>query len=142
MRKLCFLSVMILTLALDAFAQVRTITGKILDESGQPVIGAAVIAKESGKGTVADIDGLFKIEVATSDKTLVFNSIGYTTVEVGIAGSVNDVLTVVLKETAINLDESVVVGYGEFSRRSITSSIAKLSGDELADKTVPLRRKP
>lgn len=112
MRKLCFLSVMILTLALDAFAQVRTITGKILDESGQPVIGAAVIAKESGKGTVADIDGLFKIEVATSDKTLVFNSIGYTTVEVGIAGSVNDVLTVVLKETAINLDESVVVGYG------------------------------
>lgn len=136
MRKLCFLSVMILALALDAFAQVRTISGKILDESGQPVIGAAVIAKESGKGAVADIDGLFRIEIATSDKTLVFNSIGYTTVEIGIADAWKDGMTVVLKETAINLDESVVVGYGEFSRRSITSSIAKLNGDELADKTV------
>lgn len=127
----------LLLLPLQVVAQdIRTISGKIVDNNGEPLIGAGVLIKNTTRGTISDLDGMFTIEIEKGDNTLVFSSIGFESVEFDVSKIPSKNFTVTLSTSSINLDEVVVVGYGEFSRKSITSSIAKLNGDELQDKSI------
>lgn len=139
MRKVTALIIALAISILTMVAQTGpyTVKGKVVDEKGEPVIGAGIIIKQTSRGAVTDIDGNFSINILQGDKALEIKGIGYAPTEIPLPLSTpGESIVIRLKETAINLDESVVVGYGEFSRRSITSSVTKLDGDVLQDRSV------
>ena len=116
-----------------AFAQEeRTLKGNVVDQNGEPVVGAVVFIKGTTNGTSTDSNGAFKMFIPAGEIQIETHCIGYKTDERLITAKESNV-NITLREEAMNLDEVVVVGYGEFSRKSITSAIAKLDGDELAD---------
>ena len=82
----------------------------------------------SGKVTVSDLDGKFKLTVA-SDAILVISYIGFQSLEVKVGNRTN--LSVVLKEDHQLLDEVVVIGYGTMEKRAVTSSITSISSKDL-----------
>jgi iron complex outermembrane receptor protein len=113
-----------------AFAQDRTVTGKVTDsKDGSPVSGASVTVKGSRTGTSTKNDGTFSLSVPSSATTLVITSIGYEQQEVSIAGqSAVDVSFVA--SSGSNLNEVVVTGYGSSRKRDLTGSIASVKAKD------------
>ena len=106
-----------------------TVSGIILDDSGQPVIGAAVFQKgNSSVGVVSGLDGDYKLSVA-GDATLVVSCIGYKDAEVAVAGQ--SVVNVVLTTDSVLLEDAIVVGYGVASKKLVSSSIASVKMDNI-----------
>ncbi len=91
-----------------AFAQ-KAITGQVLDNLDEPIIGASILEKGTSNGTITDLDGNFNLSVA-NNATLVVSYIGYATQEIPVAGK--STFKIILKEDTEQLDEVVVVGYG------------------------------
>ncbi len=112
-----------------AQTQVR---GIVVDESGEPVIGATVQIKGTTQGTVSDMDGNFNLS-APAGGTLVISYVGMQTQEVPVSANVRVVLT---SDTEL-LDELIVVGYGTQRKRDVTSSISQIKGEDLASKASP-----
>lgn len=113
------------------FAQSKKVTGTVTGEDdGQSIPSVSVSLKGTKSGTQTDLRGNFSIEASLND-VLVFTYVGYLTQEVKVGNTNN--LKVVLKPASANLDEVVVVGYGTQNRRSVTSSIAKLDKEVLAN---------
>jgi TonB-linked SusC/RagA family outer membrane protein len=102
----------------------RTITGKVTDESGNPVANASVMVKETGTGVSTDASGNFSIAVEQKGKTLIFSFVGKGNEEKQIGNQT--VINASLKQEGKALDEVVVVAYGQQNRKSITGSVAKL----------------
>ena len=116
-----------------------TVSGIITDDSGQPVIGAAVFQKgNSSVGVVSGLDGDYKLSVA-GDATLVVSCIGYKDTEVAVAGQ--SVVNVVLTTDSVLLEDAVVVGYGVASKKLVSSSIAsvKMDGIERGAELDPMK---
>lgn len=113
----------------QGWAQPRTVNGKVFSETGEPLPGASVLVKGTTRGTQTNVDGQFTLE-ASPDDVLVFSFIGYLPQELTVGDQTN--LTVTLSPDVTNLDEVVIVGYGEQSRKSITSAISKLDDQVLA----------
>lgn len=109
----------------------KKITGKVLDQNGDPVIGANVVEKGTTNGSITDIDGHFTLSVAPNS-TLIFSFIGYATAELPVSGKTN--LTVTLREDTEILDEVVVVGYGTMKKKDLTGAVAAVKGDALASR--------
>ncbi len=105
------------------------LTGRIMDKSGQPVIGASVLVKGTVNGVIADIDGTFSITVSRGDD-LVFSSMGYLPYEYR-AGRLAYV-EITLEDDAELLEEAVAVGYGTTLRKNLTTSIATVKADEIS----------
>src|SRR6185503_4405990 len=93
-----------------ASALVLKVSGKVVDETGQPVPGVNVIEKGTTNGTVTDVSGAFSLNVQDDKSVLVFTFIGYTTQEV-LVGSTTD-FAINLRQDIKALEEVVVVGYG------------------------------
>ena len=93
-----------------SFSESRTITGKVTDETGNPLAGVSVSIKGTATGTVTDVKGSYQISVADNDKILIFSFTGYITAEELISGK--NVINVGMKSEVITMDEMVVVGYG------------------------------
>jgi len=89
-----------------------------------PLIGVSVQVKGTTTGTTTDLDGKYSLEIDSGNDTLVFSYIGYQTTEVPVAG--RNLVDVILSESASQLDEVVIVGYGTESRAKLTTSVAKL----------------
>lgn len=124
------ISFLIILLGTGFISAQRMISGSVTDESGAPLIGANIQAKEaSGIGGITEIDGSFKLEIPSTVKTLVFSYAGYTTKEVEVGTS--DVINVTLSEGKL-LDEIVVVGYGTQRKSDLTGSIASIKGGDVA----------
>ncbi len=96
------------------------IKGSVVDKTGMPLPGASVIEKGTSNGVTTDFDGDFKINVSKENTILVVSFLGYLPQEVTVT-STSD-LKIVLKENAENLDEVLVVAYGEQSKSSFTGS--------------------
>lgn len=108
--------------------------GRIVDETGEPVIGANVVVKGSTNGTITDVDGNFTIE-APDRSVLLVSYIGYLSKEVRVAGEKAQTITLV--EDAQSLDEVVVVGFGTQKKINLTGSVASISAKELAERPQP-----
>lgn len=121
-----------LLLGAQAWSQLRTLTGKVFSETGEPLPGASVIVKGTTRGTQTDVNGQFVLE-ASPDDVLVFSFIGYQPQETPVGSQAQ--LEVTLSADVRNLDEVVIVGYGEQSRKTVSSAISKLDDQVLA--TVP-----
>lgn len=125
------LSMLFLTGA--AYAQ-RVVTGTVTDQTGQPLIGANVLAKEApGIGTITDVDGNYRIQLPSNALTLVYSYTGYDSKEIAVGNST--VINVTLSEGKL-LDEVVVVGYGTATRKELTGSVAKIDGNAISRLTV------
>ncbi|MDR1919188.1 MAG: TonB-dependent receptor [Tannerellaceae bacterium] len=111
-------------------AQTINITGKVTEASGEPIIGGTVILQGTSAGTVTGADGSYSIS-APENGVLEFRYIGLETEIVSIGG--RRVINVALQSSAIAVDEVVVIGYGTQSRRTVTASIASLSGESIRD---------
>lgn len=103
-----------------------TVKGQVVDEHGEPLIGATVQMKGTTVGGVSDLDGNFVVQV-NKGATLVFTYVGYTTQEVKAAPT----MKVVMKEDNHTLNEVVVVGYGTMKRSDITGSVVSVKGDDM-----------
>jgi iron complex outermembrane receptor protein len=124
-RKLGILSLM-MSFCLTVFAQSRTVTGVILDELGEPIIGANVVEKGTTNGTITDFNGNYSITVSNAQRAVLqFSFIGYTTKEESIQGK--NIINVNLEPSVVNLGEVVAIGYGTQTRREITGSVANVS---------------
>lgn len=111
----------------------RQITGTILDETGEPIIGANVVQKGTTNGTMTDLDGAFSLNVP-NNATLVVSFIGYNSMEVNVAGKSK--ITVTLKEDTQKLEEVVVVGYGTQKKVTVTGAVTAIGADEITQAPV------
>src|SRR5690349_8229124 len=121
----CFL---LLLCSFNLWAQNKTITGKVLDESNNPVYGASVTIKNSSTGTTTDENGNFSILVPASAQALIISYVGYGTREVAISGNT---VSVNLSKSASSLDEVVVVGYGTQRKSNVTGAISSVKAKDL-----------
>ena len=112
-----------------AFAQrTITVTGTVVDDSAEPVIGASVLVAGTTTGVPTDLDGRYSITVP-SNASLEFSSVGLTTVVEPVNG--RTVINVVLATDNTFLESVVVVGYGTQKKGSVTGAIAGIGSDEL-----------
>ena len=118
----------ILFFSLTVSAQNKTITGKVSDENGAPVLAASIVVKGSNAGTSSDINGEFSISVPEDAKTLTVSSTGYVTKEVPIVGNT---ISVTLAKSLSNLQEVVVVGYGSQKKSNVTGAISSVKASDL-----------
>lgn len=104
------------------------ITGKVVDETGEPVIGASVKVQKSAIGTITNLDGEFVLNVPKKS-IIEISFIGYRTREIVIGNEKN--LSITLDEDTKLLDEVIVVGYGTTSKRKTTAAIASVNTEDL-----------
>ena len=124
--KVSFLSMLLSLCMTAAFAQQGAIKGKILDENGEPIIGANVIEKGTTNGTITDLDGNYTLTVNNlKNAVLQVSYIGYNTVETPVKGQ--KTLDVKMASSVVNLGEVVAIGYGTQTRKEITGSVANVS---------------
>ena len=133
--KRLLLSTLLIFVSTIMYAQ-SEMTGSVVDETGEGVIGATVKVKGTTNGTVTDFEGNFKLKVAAG-KTLVVTYIGYDPVEMTAANG----MKVQLKENASELAEVVVTGYQTQRKADLTGSVAVVKTDELktSSDTDPMR---
>jgi TonB-linked SusC/RagA family outer membrane protein len=134
MRKVVMLFMAIALCFSHLYAQQRTITGKVTDESGNPVANASVIVKGSSIGTVTKLDGTYSLNVSGSAKVLVFSSVNMEPQEVNIGSQTS--IDATLKLTNSSLQEVVVVGYSIVNKRNLTGAVSKISGKNIENKPV------
>ena len=119
---------------LPVYAQERTITGKITDESGSPLPGASIVIKGTNGGTTTNESGNFSLTASGQNTTLVISSSGYMQREVGVGqqSSVNVKLMADVKQQSLN--EVVVVGYGTQRKVDVTGAVGSVSRKDFANK--------
>ena len=125
-----FLAGVLMLLSLTAYAQERTVTGKVYDAAGEPIIGASVVIQGTTQGIITDIDGAFQLKVQPS-QTLVVSFLGYKDVILPV-GNKND-FKITLEEDSKKLDEVVVVGYATQKKVNLTGSVASVSAKDIQD---------
>lgn len=145
MKNICFLmnrkawivALMILSLSFPALAQKITVKGTVTDKSGEPLIGASVMAKGTSSGTATDFDGNYSIETE-SNAVLIFSYVGYDTKEVSVNGQTT--VNVVLDENAVMLNEVVAIGYGTVKKSDATGSVGVVKPSETKPVSPPAPR--
>jgi iron complex outermembrane receptor protein len=116
-------------IGISVSAQDRTVTGKVTDaKDGAPLVAASVTVKGTNKGTTTAADGTFSINVASNQTTLVVTFLNYATKEVQIAGK--NSINVALSQSADQLSEVVVIGYGSVRKKDLTGSVATISSKD------------
>lgn len=113
-----------LFLSVSAFAQ-STITGQVKDATGEPVIGASVLINGTSNGTVTDLDGNFSISVQPG-ATLTISYIGFQKQQVAAA---NGMVITLQEDSAQQMNEVVVIGYGAVKKSDLTGSVTALKPD-------------
>lgn len=127
LRIVCCL--LLTTAALSLQAQTRNqVSGRVTDAAGEPLVGATVVVVGTTTGTTTDIDGNYAINAPTAGQ-LKFSYIGYAeqTVEIGTQSVIN----ITLQDDSQVLKDVVVIGYGTMEKKSVTSSITSIKGDDL-----------
>ena len=110
--------------------QQKAITGTVVDQNGDPIIGASVTVKGATIGTVTDLDGKFSLD-APANSTLLIRYVGYINQEVKVGSQTQ--INITLKEDTQSLDEVVVVGYGVQKKVNLTGSVSNIKMSELVE---------
>ena len=112
----------------------RTISGKVHDVDGYPVIGAGVLIAGSTQGTVTDEDGYWTLELDNENVNIEISSMGYTSQTLDVAGRSD--FNVVLRPDTQFLEEVVVVGYGTQKKVNLTGSVAMVGAEDIAARPI------
>ncbi len=113
---------------LSLFAQQQQISGVVTDTTGEPVIGANVRVKGTTTGTVTDLDGQFILNISPG-AIIEVTYIGYVPQEVSTQNK--STLSIVLEESAIEIDDVVIVGYAIGNKRSVTGAIDRVTAEDM-----------
>lgn len=129
MKRICLFFLLLLC-TVGAMGQKRSITGVVVDMTGEPIIGASIVEIGTTNGTVTDIDGKFSLSVPTNGKIQI-SYVGYKPETLTIKNQT--VLQIKMSEDSEMLGEVVVTGYGGTQLRSkLTNSISKVKEEHLA----------
>jgi Ca-activated chloride channel homolog len=129
MKSNFFLLAVLLLAMIMSFKELRTITGKVTDNNGQPIAGVSVLLKGTSQSTITDINGTYSISINKGSGTLVFSFIGYITAEEKIG--TGNVLNVVMSEDVTSLNEVVVNALGierKMESESVYEPASSVSG--------------
>lgn len=110
----------------------RTITGTVIDETGETVIGANVVVKGTTNGSITDVDGRFSLNNVPDGAILIVSYVGYEDLSVKVG--VQSQLTIKLKESSELIDEVVVVGYASQKKVNLSGSVASVNMDDISEK--------
>jgi hypothetical protein len=110
-------------------AEQISISGKVVDKSNEPIIGATVRVKGSKVGVSTDIDGNFVLNSLKTGDVIEISSIGYTTTTINVKN--NSSVNVVLKDNYKALGEVVVVGYGTQKKVNLTGAVSVIKSEEI-----------
>ena len=124
--KRLYLLLPVLLLPLLVCAQ-RTVSGRVVDDSGEPLIGATVRVQGTTAGTITDFDGLFSLSDVADDAIVEVSYMGYLPQQLKAASD----MRVVLQEDVQRLEDVIVVGYGAAKIKDLTSPIDVVKGEEL-----------
>src|SRR5687768_12424809 len=133
MRKFYAFLLLFLLFAPRPWAQNRTVTGKVTDETNSPVISASVQVKGSNVGTTTGEDGSFSLRLPDNANTLVISFVGMASKEVSLTAASTYNVSLAPAGTQ-NMAEVVVVGYGTQRRTEQTGSVSSVSGRELENR--------
>ena len=109
--------------------QKRTIRGTVKDKTGGVLPGVSVVVQGTTEGTITDFDGKFELGNVSNETTLVFSFVGMKTMEIVVGNQ--SVLSIVLEEDEIGLEEIIAIGYGSKSKRKVLNSISKVDVEKL-----------
>ena len=112
-----------------SFAQEKTITGSVTDDTGLPLPGVNIIIKGTNTGTQSDFDGNYSIS-ASVGQTLTFSYVGFETKQIKVGDS--NTINIEMKAGAV-LDEVVITGYGNSNRDVLTSAVSLVTNEELEE---------
>jgi len=118
-----------LFISIATFGQ-KAIKGNIVDEKGEPLIGATVVVSGTTKGTVTNIDGHYELSVSANDQELTYSYIGYLAKKILIGNKTT--INVAMTPDQVSLSEIVVIGYGTTKKSDLTSSISTIKSEELS----------
>jgi len=122
------LASLLLLFSATVSAQVRNVAGNVIDELGEPLMGATVvIVGQTGGGTVTDLDGNFKLQVQPSAKQLQVSYVGYTTKTVDIT---TEKLNIQLSPDQQMVSEVVVIGYGTARKSDLTGAVSTIKSED------------
>lgn len=108
----------------------QTVSGSVISDEGDPLIGVTIRVKENlTTGTISDIDGKFELTVPSGGKTLLLSYTGYKSLEVDINN--RSVLDLTMESDAETLEEVVVVGYGYVDKKDLTGSVTSVKSEDL-----------
>lgn len=129
MKKKVLLMLSMLVLFVGTIFAQTTVSGKVTDDKGEPMIGATVVVKGTTVGAVTDIDGGYSVSVPDANGTLVFSFVGFQSREEAIGN--RTVIDMILSPNSL-LNEVVVVGYGTQTKKELTGSVSKVSGEVIS----------
>lgn len=107
-----------------------TIQGVVVDDNGEPLIGASVVEKGTKNGSITGLDGHFSLKISVPGK-IIITYIGYNKKEIMLSNNSDKEQKIILSETANTLGEMVVVGYGAQKKATLTGSVSQVSGKDL-----------
>jgi len=113
----------------DPFQQEKKITGKVIDQAGIPIPGVSVIVKGTTTGIITDNEGTFTMMLPEGARVLSFSFVGMAPLEVEIGDKT--FFNVALEESAVGLDEVIVIGYGTQKKSHLTGAISKVTNQGL-----------
>ena len=116
-------------------AQHMTVTGKVTDQDGLPLVGVTVVVKGTTNGVSSGSDGAYRISGLSSKDVLQFSSIGMVSAEFTVGN--RTVIDVTLKEDMLALEDVVVVGYGSMKNKDLTAPISTVKGSEIVKHSTP-----
>lgn len=134
MRKsLAVLGLFMLASLSTVSAQTRAVTGRVVDESGQPLRAAEVLISRTTRTTFTNASGVFTLEVPAGEVQLMVYVIGYRTTTVTVPANVNNVGNITLGTDVLMMDELVITGHATgVQRRNLANAVATVSEAELA----------
>lgn len=110
--------------------KVDSVSGTILDEQGEPIIGASIMLEDSPIGTISDVNGHFSIK-APANGSLQISYMGYKTQKIQIDN--RNFITITMSEDTELLEEVVVIGYGSIAKRDLTGAVSSVKSTELPE---------
>lgn len=123
------LSIFLLVISVTVFAQKQSVTGKVTDTAGEPLLGVTVFVKGTNVATITDTEGNFELSGISGDQVLVFTFIGMRSQEISIANQSS--ISVQMVQDVIGIEEVVLVGYGTQKKGYLTGSVASVSSEKI-----------
>jgi TonB-linked SusC/RagA family outer membrane protein len=124
----------LIVISTQELLQSISVTGAVVDATGEPVIGANVSVKGTTLGTITDIDGNFTLNVPNDNAVLVFSYIGYATQEIKVGSQ--RTFRIVLQEDNVALEEVTVVAYGTTRKKDLIGSVSTIEAKVVAQQSV------
>ncbi len=130
MKKFLFFISILMWGTATLFAQRGLITGTVLEENGTSIVGATVAIEGKTIGTITGADGEFALDGVSVGDVVVFSFVGMETQRIEVT-SLDQVMNVTMLGSLIDLDEVVIVGYGEQKKESVVGAIGVAKSDEI-----------